>query len=127
MEARYCVPRLHRSPMHCFDSGFAQGTLRGPVRQGSLAQATCPGAAGVGGADADTEDSGQGVMRDARGEVERVEDGKESVGMDSGAALCNYGVLGSVECGSGSTYSRHPLPVAVQERWGLCSLAHPHC
>lgn len=112
--------------MHRFGSGFAQGTLRGAAREGSLARATCPGAAGVDGADADTEDSGQEVMRDAR-EVERVEDGKGLVGMDSGAALYNYGVLGPVEYGSGSTYSRHPLPVAVQKRWGLCSHAHPHC
>jgi hypothetical protein len=73
------------------------------------------------------EGSDQEVMRDAREEVERVEDGKGLVGMDSGAALCNYGVLGTVECGSGSTYSRHLHPVAVRKRWGLCSLAHPHC
>jgi len=113
--------------MHRFGLGFAQGTLREAAREGSSAWATCPGAAGVDGADADTEDSGQEVMRGAREEAERVEDGKGPVGMDSGAALCNYGVLGPVEYGSGSTHSRHPLPVAVQKQWGLCSLARPHC
>lgn len=91
-----------------------------------MAQATCPGAAGVDGVDAGTEHSGQEETRDGRGEVERVEGGKEPAGMDSGAASRNCGGLRPVEYGSGSTYSQHPLPVAVQKRWGLCSLAHPH-
>ena len=67
------------------------------------------------------------MMRDGRGAVERVEDGKGPAGMDSGAASRNYGGLGPVEYGSGSTRSRHLLPEAVQKRWGLCSPAHPHC
>lgn len=91
-----------------------------------MAQATCPGAAAVDGVDAGKH-SGQEVTRDARGEVERVEGGKEPGGMDSGEASRNCGGLRPVEYGSDSTYSQHQLPVAVQKRWGLCSLAHPHC
>ena len=111
--------------MRHFGLGFAQGTLRAPAQEHSLAQAMCPGAAVVDGADVGTEHNGQEVMRDARGEVGHVGDGKRSVGMDSGAASHNYGGLGLVEYGSDSTYSRHPL--TVQERWGLYSLANPHC
>lgn len=111
--------------MRHFGLGFAQGTLRAPAQERSLAQAMCLGAAVVDGADVGTEHSGQEVMRDARGEVGHVGDGKRWAGMDSGAASHNYGGLGLVEYGSGSTYSRHPL--AVQKRWGLCSLANPHC
>ena len=110
--------------MHHFGLGFAQGT-RAPAQEHSLAQAMYLGAVVVDGEDVGTEHSGQEVMRDAWGEVGRVGDGKRPAGMDSGAASHNYGGLGLVEYGSGSTYSQHPL--AGQKRWGLCWLAYSYC
>jgi len=110
--------------MHHSGSRFAQGTAPAPAQEGSLVYPTGPGAAGVDGVD--TVHNVQGEMHGARGEVERVEGGRILVaGMYSGVASRNH--VEPIGHGSGSTYSRHPLPVVVRGQGGLCLHARQRC
>jgi len=110
--------------MHCSGSRFAQGTAPAPAQEGSLVYPTGPGAAGVDGVD--TVHNVQGEMYGARGEVERVEGGRVPVvDMYSGVASRNH--VEPIGHGSGSTYSRPPLPVAVRGQGGLCLHARQRC
>jgi hypothetical protein len=102
--------------------GFAQGTLRAWVR-GNLAHSTCPDEAGVDGRDAGTERNVREAMYGAWA-VEVDVHGMVQEDTHWGAVSRNH--VGALR-GSGSTRSRHPLPVAVQAERARYLHAHQCC
>jgi hypothetical protein len=113
--------------MYHSGSGFAQDTLRAPAQEGNLAHPTFPGEAGEDGADVGTVGTAPEETHGVRAEVERVEDGTVLVDMHSALGAASRNHVGPNGHGSGSTRSRHPLPVAVRGRWELCLLARQRC